>query len=104
MRQAYIAGPYTSPTEPGTLTNITAALDCAQILIRAKWFPIVPHVMGSHRLDWETALVRCRDLIRGLDPKTDALVVLPNWEKSRGAREEVDLAKSLGLRVLQVIA
>ena len=86
MRQCYIAGPYTSPTEPGTLANIKTALTHARLLALAGWFPIVPHVMGSHRANWEEAMERCRSLIRDLDPATDALVVLPNWMDSRGAR------------------
>lgn len=61
MRQAYVAGSYSSPTEEGT---------------------------------------RFRNIIRGLNPKTDALVALPGWQSSRGAREEVALAQ--GVPVLTV--
>jgi hypothetical protein len=38
--------------------------------------------------------------ILGLDPRTDGLLVLPDWELSSGARAEVALARWLGLEVM----
>ena len=102
MRQCYVAGSYSSPTEDGTRAHIRAALFCAYALTTSGWHPIVPHVMGSHEASWGTAMVRCREIILGLDPKRDALVVLPGWPNSRGAREEVQLATLHGVRVLTV--
>lgn len=103
MRQAYVAGPYTSVTEDGTRSNIRAALGHAHALTAAGWHCIVPHVMGSHAATWDDAMERCRVLIATLDPKTDALVVLPTWAQSKGACEEVQLAHALGVPVLTVV-
>ena len=100
MRQCYVAGSYSSPTEDGTRAHIRAALFCAYALTTSGWHPIVPHVMGLHEASWGTAMVRCRDLIRGLDPQRDVLVTMPGWQASRGAVEEVELARSLGVRVM----
>lgn len=102
MRQIYVAGSYSAPTEEGTRSNIRTALGHAHALTAKGWNCIVPHVMGCHTSTWETAMVRCRDLIRALDPKTDALVALPGLPLSRGAREEVALAESLGVPVLTI--
>jgi hypothetical protein len=100
MRQCYICGPYTASTPEANLKNIGQALSHALALTRLGWNCIVPHAMGSHHATWDAAMARCRDLIRGLDPKTDALVLLPNWRTSQGAQEEVELARSLGIPVL----
>lgn len=103
MRQAYLAGPYTHPTDEGARAHIRSALGYAHALVAAGWFPIVPHCMGPHRTTWEDAMARCRYLIRGLDPKRDVLVALPGWMDSRGAREEVSLAVALQIPVLTVL-
>lgn len=102
MRQAYVAGPYTSATLDGTRSHIRAALGHAHALVAAGYMPIVPHTMGLHTASWEEAMCRCRSIIRSLDPKADALVALPGWMNSKGAQEEVALAKAIGLPVLTI--
>lgn len=99
MVQAYIAGPYTGAVSE----HVWTALRAAQRVMEARgWLPIVPHVMGPHGATWDAAMERCRESIRGLDPACDCLVLLPGWEDSRGAREERELAMSLGLKVYQL--
>jgi len=100
IRQAYVCGSYSAPSESITLAHVRAALGHAHTLASVGWSPIVPHVMGSHRATWDEAMVRCRDLIRGLDPACDVLVTLPGWECSRGAQEDVELAREIGIRVV----
>lgn len=102
MRQAYVAGSYSHPTEDGIRANIRAALGHAHALTAAGWMPVVPHTMGLHTATWAEAMERCRSLIRSLDPRRDVLVTLPGWMNSKGAREEVALAKAIGLPVLTV--
>lgn len=102
-RQAFISGAYTDPDHPRVLRNIAAALEAGRSAAAMGWAPIVPHAMFNHReTDWETAMTRCRALIRGLEPGRDILVALPAWAESRGAREEVALALSLGVEVVQL--
>lgn len=102
MNHAYIAGPYTHESHTQILENVDAALDAGIAAAARGYAPIVPHTAGSHRVTWDVAMVRCRDLIRGMDPTRDILVALPNWAESRGAREEVGLAMELGIRVVQL--
>lgn len=102
MRQAYVCGPYTHMFEVGLLDNIASALATARYLTGRGWYPIVPHVMGPHRATWDEAMERCRSLVRGLDPQADVVVVLANWEQSKGAQEEVALARALGIRVMTI--
>lgn len=102
IRQAYIAASYTAPTRTQTLHNITAALVAGIVLAKAGIHPICPHAMGSHRSDWEPAMVKCRAIIRELNPEYDCLVMLEGWEKSQGASEERELALSLGIPVMNL--
>jgi hypothetical protein len=59
--------------------------------------------MGPHNVTWDEAMIRCRLLIQGLDPKRDVLVALPGWTESRGSREEVALAAARDIPVLTVL-
>lgn len=104
MRQAYIAGPYTANTPEGIHKNIGAALRLATMAAALGWEVILPHTMGPHReITWEDAMIRCRELVRGLDPARDCVVLVPGWDKSRGALEEVDLAEALGIPIFGLV-
>lgn len=102
MRQAYLAGKYTGTPEE-TLANVLRAVEAAPRVIVAGFLPIIPHTMGPHRNQtWEGAMERCRELIRGLEPSRDVVVLLPGWEESRGAREERILAAFHGIETIRL--
>lgn len=100
MIQAYLAGKYTDTTRTREVHNIEAALVAACALTKKGIKPIVPHASGSHRVTWDVAMNRCREIIRSMATDRDYLVLLPGWETSRGAVEERQLALDLGLPVL----
>jgi len=98
--QAYICGPYTAPTEAERMLNIQKALDAASMLILRGYAPIVPHVAVGHNLAWESAMEQCRRLIQNLIPGRDLVVLIPGWERSRGSKQERELALRLGIRIV----
>ena len=100
IRQAYIAGSYSSGTRTGVLANTARALTAACKLAGAGWSTIVPHASGSQSVTWDAALKRSEKVIYGMDPAIDCLVLLPGWEQSQGARMERDLALRSGIQVL----
>jgi hypothetical protein len=101
MIQAYVAGKYTADNPEDILRNVTTALEAGVKIARARgWMPIVPHTMGLHTASWEAAMCRCRQTIREMRPHHDVMVLLPGWEKSRGAREEKALAEVCDLKVM----
>lgn len=100
IRQVYVAGSYSADTRTRTLQHIMAALVAGCALTKLGFHPIVPHAMGSHRATWDIAMDRCREIITGMDPGQDCLVLLPGWEESRGASEEALLATGLGIPVM----
>ena len=100
FKQAYICGSYTAANPAQIKENIADALRAGLQLSRLGFFPLVPHVAVGHRMGWEAAMERCRVMVATLDHKRgDILVVLPGWEQSRGAREEVVLANRLDIPV-----
>ena len=102
IRNHYVAGAYTADTRTRTLHNIILAQLAGIALARAGKHPVVPHVSGSHRRNWEEAMRPCRETIQSLDPDLDCVVLMDGWEHSMGAREERDLALSLGVKVLTI--
>ena len=123
LRRIYVAGAYTAPTPHGIAENINAAADLAEDLRAAGFLPYVPHtglagaravgvdlVEGEGRkqdvflclpdLTWDEAMDDCRDLL----PRMDALILVPGWQESRGAKEEKALAEAEGLPVFFTLA
>jgi len=99
IRQVYVAGSYSADTRTRELQNVMAALVAACTLTKRGYHCIVPHVSGSHRVDWETAMDRCRAILQSMDPSQDCLVLLPGWEQSKGSREEAETAMAIGMQV-----
>ena len=102
IRQAYICGSYTAGSPQGVLHNVRLAAIAAGRLASHGTLPICPHVQDTHFGSWDEAMRKCRMAICAMDATQDALVVLPGWERSRGSREEVELAKAIGLPVVTI--
>ncbi|MDX1527025.1 MAG: DUF1937 family protein [Gammaproteobacteria bacterium] len=90
MKLYYVAGPFSAKTREGVEENIRAADFVGRQLARICLYPVVPHNNTAHpqyeRLQpypfWIAGtleLLKC----------CDALVVVPGWEESSGARGEV---------------
>lgn len=118
MRSCYLSGPMRSKPQ----FNYPAFMDAAAKLRDAGWSVFNPAEMDlkeggapnlsmtvseqeDYAAQWSNARHYAkRDLAVILDnlfpPIGDAIVVLPGWEESIGARAEVAVAKWLGLNVL----
>jgi nucleoside 2-deoxyribosyltransferase len=94
----YVAGPYTAETPEGVEANIRAAEEIGKEVLLRGFVPVVPHAMTG-RGTWEQALPDwshedwlfnfCFPLIR----HCDALLLMPEWESSRGAVMELHYAR-----------
>lgn len=95
----YTAGKYRAPTEYEVWQNIEAARLAGVELLRAGWFPLIPHAnsafMGGVVPD-EIFLQGDLDLIRRT---VDAMYMLIGWEDSQGARREHEYARELGIPI-----
>jgi len=94
-RVIYVSGPYTEGNGRSREANIAAAywMGCQVRELELGLVPFVPHIAvlpfppGGD--DWKPAMRECLAHLR----RHDALVVLPTWRESRGARIEVWLAR-----------
>jgi hypothetical protein len=89
----YISGPMTGYPE----FNYPAFHNAEQHLREIGYTVISPHELEPAEKTWE-AFMRV-DIKALMD--CHKVVTLPGWENSRGARIEVNLAKELGMKVVE---
>ncbi len=99
----YVAGPYSSPDADGVLKNITEAISFGEQVRALGFVPLVPHVAilptGDTEAEYEQALAECFELLS----RCDALILMPTWEQSPGAKRERAFAERFGLPVFETL-
>lgn len=94
MQKCYIAGPVSGLDEKVYKANFRKAEIAVTVLGYEPINPVeLPH---DHDRTW---LSYMREAMIAM-LKCDVLYVLPDWDQSRGAGIEVELAKSLGIPVI----
>lgn len=100
MKVAYIAGPFRSPTHWGVVQNVRAAEEIALKYWKLGYAVICPHLNTANFdgavEDDSVWLDGDKEILR----RCDVLVAMSNWQKSKGATAEVELAKELELEVI----
>lgn len=95
----YVAGPYRAYDEKTVDYNIAIARSAAIALWKKGHAVICPHTNSAHM---DEAGISDEQFIAGdlvMVARCDAIVLLPNWQKSIGAIQEYEYAKSLGLEI-----
>jgi nucleoside 2-deoxyribosyltransferase len=98
MKVIYIAGKYRGPTPWAVEQNIRAAEEVAARVIQAGMMPLCPHKNTAHMeglADDQFFLAGTLELMR----RCDAVLLVPNWRDSAGARAEAAEAERMGLPV-----
>jgi len=101
----YISGPYTPANGRTTEDNIETARTYAVRAWEMGWAAFTPHLntAGFEHLctgvEHDGWLAGDLAILDRLDPARDAVLLLPGWEQSKGARLERDWAIHLNLEV-----
>jgi hypothetical protein len=103
MKLAFVAGPYRAVTEWGVTSNVRRAELLALELWQLGLAVICPHKNTEHFGGFahdDVWLNGALEMVR----RCDLVVCTADWEKSEGARGEVELAKEVGLPVFYSIS
>lgn len=97
MKIIYISGPMS-----GYLNKNYDAFNEAAAKLRMQGYEVLNPAEPPEIDGWEWADYMRRDIVMLME--ADTIATLPNWDQSRGAKIEVDLAKNLGMNVIEVIS
>lgn len=100
----YVAGPYSAATSLGRAWHVAQANLAAALLMEAGYNVLVPHQLGLG-IDPDSSRFgeqRWYDLTMDVMLRCDGVVLLPTWERSRGARSERDAAIEAGIPVYEL--
>ena len=101
----YISGPYSAGHGRTVAENIAVARAHAVAAARKGWIPFTPHLNTAHfevdcpEISHQEWLDGDLAILRLLSPARAAVLLLPGWGQSKGARLERDWAIHLNLKV-----
>jgi len=99
MKVAFISGPYRSETISGIVQNIRNAESVAIKYWRLGYAVICPHkntALFDGLMPDETWLNGDLEILK----RCDAIVMMKEWEKSSGAKAELEFAEKHGLEII----
>lgn len=98
-RVCYLSGPYSDASENVVWQNIFEARKVARELWKKGWAVICPHMntafMGGDDLGHDDFMEGDLELLE----RSDAVVMMPGWEGSKGAQIEWNRAADLHLPI-----
>lgn len=102
IRMVYVAGKFNGRTQLERREHVTEAVRCAAWLIHCLGdlgaYPVVPHGTGEHLYGIGEEPLHYAGTLE-LMRRCDAVIMVPDWQKSKGAVAEFEEAKRLGLPV-----
>lgn len=103
LKVVYVAGPFRGATHWDIAENVRRAERLALEVARAGAMPLCPHTNTQHfqgECTDDFWIAGTLELLR----RCDGLILVEGWEKSSGARAEVEEARKLGIPVFQRIS
>lgn len=102
-RMAFVSGPFRHDNPAQMAAHVLTAQAAGLALAKRGWCPYVPHAaigFAYGQID-ETTADAINDAFLTC---ADAIVLLPGWGQSVGARRELDLARKWGLMVYRSVS
>lgn len=106
QERIYLSGPYSDEDKQRRDLNILRARECAGICLRRGHWPFCPHTMTGCFEDFFPDLPWMTYIAADLAwlPFCHSMLMLPEWEESKGACIERDRARALRLTIYEDIS
>jgi len=102
MKLVYIAGPFRGPTTWDIAQNVRAAEALGLEVAKCGYMPVIPHA-NTALFNGQCTEQFWLDGTLLLLSRCDALITLPIWERSSGAKAEVEFAKTHSIPVFHTL-
>jgi hypothetical protein len=99
LKRIYIAGAYSSPSVIGVLDNMRNGMRAAYDVIKAGYAPFVPWFDYHFALIGEMRLEEYYAYSMAWLEASDAVLVVPGWENSKGTIAEMEHARSMRIPI-----
>lgn len=101
-RIIYIAGPYTAATPEEISAHTAAACEWGRKVRALGLVPLVPHVAicPESGLTWRKAMDECLPILN----RCDGILMIPGWDRSKGALAEWDFANENAIPIFEDLA
>lgn len=101
MKVVYVAGPYTAPTVWEIECNVRRAEEAGLYVVECGAMPIIPHTNTRFFHGLKTPEFWYEGTLELLK-RSDAILLIPGWESSRGAVNERQWALDNDLEVFHL--
>ena len=106
MKRVYVAGPYSANSVLDVLKNIGRGEKACADLFAMGYAPFCPwhdKSFVTDRPDDEFTVSQFYEYSLAWLKVSDAVVLLPGWENSKGTLKEIEVAKEVGIPVFDSI-